>query len=152
MANEQICSITLEVINIPHTLLCGHIFENDAIQVWLARTNTCPLCRDYYNINEESTNQLELFFSSLNNTKAKFVADILEGLSEMSLRFIFRTVEHYIYMDFHAKYNYMMYLMFYKKRGFDIFKRSNHIYIQVNINKKKHYYNNFSIALFQMVN
>lgn len=46
MKAEIVCSITQENMTDPVSISCGHSFERSAIVEWLARNNTCPLCRN----------------------------------------------------------------------------------------------------------
>jgi SUMO ligase MMS21 Smc5/6 complex component len=43
--NQEICSITSEIPNHPIITICGHIFDKGALNVWLDKSNVCPVCR-----------------------------------------------------------------------------------------------------------
>lgn len=50
--DNLICAITDELIDDPGRTPCGHIFELAAITEWLARNNTCPICKKVIHIEE----------------------------------------------------------------------------------------------------
>lgn len=133
---KPICPISLEEINVPCTLQCGHTFENDKIKEWLSKENSCPLCRNFCDEISNCATILELFFSSLSESKAKFIADILENKSQISRRFVNCVIENYVKTNSHVGQRYKSYLMLHRKRNFDIFSRHGQKKICIDINNR----------------
>lgn len=44
-----------EVEMIAHLLPCGHILHDDCLKPWVERANSCPICRQRFNLVELST-------------------------------------------------------------------------------------------------
>lgn len=40
--------------NIAHLLPCGHNLHNDCLKPWVERANSCPICRQSFNVVELS--------------------------------------------------------------------------------------------------
>jgi hypothetical protein len=43
--DEYMCPITGETAKNPVITICNHIFEKNALNMWLEKSNSCPLCR-----------------------------------------------------------------------------------------------------------
>ena len=93
--SQNICPITTEIIQKPHTLKCSHVFEKDAILKWLEEHETCPVCREKVKdleISEEALNSIDnicinnlLRLTYSNRTIRVSTEDANENLDQESL-------------------------------------------------------------------
>lgn len=57
---KKTCPISMEEMEYPKNLKCGHEFETVAIEQWLIDNNTCPVCRNVeYEIKKEETKSFQ---------------------------------------------------------------------------------------------
>ncbi|KAK2865402.1 hypothetical protein FQN49_003616 [Arthroderma sp. PD_2] len=45
-------SMDMEAVEIAHLLPCGHNLHNDCLKPWVERANSCPICRQSFNVVE----------------------------------------------------------------------------------------------------
>ncbi|XP_049871661.1 E3 ubiquitin-protein ligase TRAIP-like [Pectinophora gossypiella] len=82
-----LCTICSEVLNqadVIHVTKCGHLFHENCLSTWTARSNTCPQCRDkvtpksVFRVYPASSNQPISGDESIANLQSKLDSTILQ--------------------------------------------------------------------------
>lgn len=53
---EFTCPISMDIMNDPVIIQCGHTFDRQSLDIWLDSNSVCPTCRVNVNRHEISTN------------------------------------------------------------------------------------------------
>jgi len=77
------CPICMEKLNYKTHLQCGHCFHDDCIDSWFSSNNTCPLCRQKYN-GQENDIKYQLGYPVLERSDGYYNDETFSNMPELA--------------------------------------------------------------------